>query len=261
VSFPFDVHSATVSDSHLPCHPRPCQSSQGHDTAWPSIEGLWANCPRWASSGYDAEFHEVLIRRIPISDAGGQCETKHRLSWTRKIVVAAHYKKDDLLHCWTRSRIFPATMRTFTKARHCRSRAGTRHGTSELTHGLAWDRHAMCESALTPTPHWPDDPIICHSHTCLMRLSLSASLSNKTKNFIPYSHFPCNCYSKDGRCVGLTTLPLSCVECRQILGASICWSPEGLSRSVMGLLYILVRTVLEAISRLTLGHNGLEHHH
>ena len=44
-----------------------------------------------------------VIRRIPVSDAVGQCETKHRLSWTRKRVVAAHYKKDDLLHCWTSS--------------------------------------------------------------------------------------------------------------------------------------------------------------
>jgi len=38
-----------------------------------------------------------------MSDAGGQCETKQRLSWTRKSVVAAHYKKDDLLNCWTNS--------------------------------------------------------------------------------------------------------------------------------------------------------------
>ena len=40
---------------------------------------------------------------VPISDAGGQCETKQCVSWTRKIVVAAHYKKDDLLNCWTSS--------------------------------------------------------------------------------------------------------------------------------------------------------------
>jgi hypothetical protein len=40
---------------------------------------------------------KVVIRHIPVSDAGGQCETKHRLSRTRKRVVAAHYKKDDLL--------------------------------------------------------------------------------------------------------------------------------------------------------------------
>jgi len=79
----------------------PCLSSQGHVTARPSRVGLWATCSRSASSGYHAEFHEVVIRRIPISDAGSQCETKHCLSWTRG--VAAHYKKDDLLHCWTSS--------------------------------------------------------------------------------------------------------------------------------------------------------------
>jgi hypothetical protein len=46
---------------------------------------------------------KIVIRSIPISDAGGQCETKQRLSWTRKRVVAAHCKKDDLLNCWTSS--------------------------------------------------------------------------------------------------------------------------------------------------------------
>ena len=86
-----------------PCHPRPCFSSQGHDTVWPSRDGLWANCPRSASSSYHAEFQEILISRIPNSDAGGQRETKHRLSWAKKRVVAAHYKKDGLLHCRTRS--------------------------------------------------------------------------------------------------------------------------------------------------------------
>jgi hypothetical protein len=41
-------------------------------------------------SGYHAELHEVVIRRIPISYAGGQCETKHHWAWTRERVVAAH---------------------------------------------------------------------------------------------------------------------------------------------------------------------------
>jgi hypothetical protein len=49
---------------------------------------------------------KAVISSIPLSDAGGQCETKQRLSWTRKRVVAAHYKKDDLLNCWTRSSDF-----------------------------------------------------------------------------------------------------------------------------------------------------------
>ena len=40
---------------------------------------LVGTCQRSASYGYHAEFHEVVTRRIPVSDAGGQCETKHRL--------------------------------------------------------------------------------------------------------------------------------------------------------------------------------------
>jgi hypothetical protein len=119
VSFPFDLHSATVSDSHLPCHAhamlRPCRSSQGHGKARPSRGGLWATCPRSASSVYHAEFHEIVIRRIPVSDAGGQCETKHRLSWTRKRVIAAHYRETICYTAGLAVRIFPAIMRTFTK--------------------------------------------------------------------------------------------------------------------------------------------------
>ena len=105
MSFPFYLHSAAVYDSHLSCHAmlRPCRSSQGHGTARPSRDGLWATCPRSASSGYHTEFHEGYYQTISISAAGGQCETKHRLSRTRKRVVAAHYKKDDMLQCWTSS--------------------------------------------------------------------------------------------------------------------------------------------------------------
>ena len=43
---------------------------------------------------------------------------------------------------------------------------------------------------------------------------------------------------KDGRCVGLKTLPLSCAECLEIWEPSTFWSPQGLSRAVMGLLYL-----------------------
>jgi hypothetical protein len=115
-----------------PCHPRQCHSSQGLGTAWPSRKSLMTNCPRSASSGYHAEFHEVVIRCVPISDAGGQCETKHRLSWTRKRVLAAHYKKDDLDGLAVG--YFRLPCGHSRRARHCRSRAGARHG--------------MCESAL-----------------------------------------------------------------------------------------------------------------
>ena len=82
---------------------------------------------------------KVVIRRIPIC---GQCKTKHRLSRTRKRVVAAHYKKDNLLHCWTSSfGYFRLSCRLTRRTRHYRSRAGTRHGMCELTHGMAGERH------------------------------------------------------------------------------------------------------------------------
>ena len=106
-------------DSHLPCraHAIPdhvillkATAQQGHRKT---------HCGLTASVG----LHPAITRSSTklLSEAyqsqmqSGQCETKHRLSWTRKRLVAAHYKKDDLLHCWTSSRIFPATMRTFTK--------------------------------------------------------------------------------------------------------------------------------------------------
>ena len=43
---------------------------------------------------------------------------------------------------------------------------------------------------------------------------------------------------KGGRCVGLTTLPPSCADCPEILGASASWNPLGLSGPVIGLFYL-----------------------
>ena len=117
-----------------PCHPRPRHFSQGHGTAWPSRKSLWTNCPCSASSGYHTEFHEVAIRRIPISDAGGQCETKHRLPRTRKRVVAAHYKKDDWLHCWTSSSDISGYHADIHEGH---GTVGAGHSMCELTHGMA----------------------------------------------------------------------------------------------------------------------------
>jgi hypothetical protein len=110
VSFPFDLYSAAVSDSHFPCHampmPMPCsdhavllEATAQHfrrETAYRLPAGFRL-LPATTRS-----FTKVVIRSIPISNAGGQCETKC-LSWTRKRVVAACYKKDDLLNCWTSS--------------------------------------------------------------------------------------------------------------------------------------------------------------
>jgi hypothetical protein len=99
VFFPFDLHSVAVSDSHLSCHAIPmlcpCRSSQGHGTARPSRDGLWATCPRSASSSYHVEFHEDYQKHTnpPRNDPYLRLQ----------IVVAAHYKKDNLLNCWTNS--------------------------------------------------------------------------------------------------------------------------------------------------------------
>ena len=41
----------------------PGRSSQGHGTARPSRNGLWTTCPRSASSGYHAEFHEDCYQK------------------------------------------------------------------------------------------------------------------------------------------------------------------------------------------------------
>ena len=50
---------------------------------------------------------------------------------------------------------------------------------------------------------------------------------------------------KGGRCVGLTTLPPSCADCLEI------WEPQGLSRPVMGLLYLYIMTSASANHRQT----------
>jgi hypothetical protein len=50
---------------------------------------------------------------------------------------------------------------------------------------------------------------------------------------------------KGGRCVRLTTLSPSCAD-SQNLGASTFWNPQGLSRPVMGLLYLYLGIVLAA---------------
>jgi len=78
---------------------------------------------------------KVVIRRIPISDAGGQCEAKQCLSWRRKRVVAAHYKKDYLLNCWTSS--------SDTSGCHADFHEG--HGSIGACQGcgMAWRGHGM----------------------------------------------------------------------------------------------------------------------
>ena len=49
---------------------------------------------------------------------------------------------------------------------------------------------------------------------------------------------------KGGRYVGLTILPPSCADYLDILGASISCKPQGLSRPVMGDLYLYLLHIL-----------------
>jgi len=53
----------SVAVSFTLAMPRPCRSSQGHGTARPSRDGLWATCLHSASSGYHAEFHEDCYQK------------------------------------------------------------------------------------------------------------------------------------------------------------------------------------------------------
>jgi hypothetical protein len=45
---------------------------------------------------------------------------------------------------------------------------------------------------------------------------------------------------KDGRCVGLTTLPPSSADCLEILGASTSWNPKGLPKACSGIVLPLL---------------------
>ena len=45
---------------------------------------------------------------------------------------------------------------------------------------------------------------------------------------------------KGGRCVGLTTLPPSCADCLEIMGASTFWNPNGTVRACIGIALVLI---------------------
>jgi len=54
---------------------------------------------------------------------------------------------------------------------------------------------------------------------------------------------------KVGRCVGLTTLPHSCADYLEIWETQHSWKPQGLSRPVMGFLYLLPLRVCDPAFR------------
>ena len=155
VSFPFDLHSAAVSDSHLLRHahamPRPCRSSQGYGTS-PSKDGLWAACQRSAPSGYHAEFHESWYQK----HTNLSCRWPV-LNQTRFIMDEEKSGNSTLSKRGTVKLLdqqfgyFRLPSGLPRRTRHYRSMAGLRHGVCDLTarrgRGTAWARNAMCESS------------------------------------------------------------------------------------------------------------------
>jgi len=106
VSFLVDLHSVAVSDSHLPC---PCHA--------PTIP--FFSRPRHSTSverrpvGYLPAFGFFrLPRGVPRRLLPETYQSQTQVASVKPInvchgrekrVVAAHYKKDDLLNCWTSS--------------------------------------------------------------------------------------------------------------------------------------------------------------
>jgi hypothetical protein len=58
---------------------------------------------------------------------------------------------------------------------------------------------------------------------------------------------------KDGRCLGLITLPPLCADCLEILGSSTSWGPKDLFRPVTGLLYLFLLLLVLQIVRADVG--------
>ena len=129
----------------MPCRAHamllPCRSFQGHGTARPSRDGLWATCPRSASSGYHAEFHE-----------GYQTHTSLRCRWPvwnqtpfvmgeEKSGSSTLQKRRSVKLLDWQFGYFRLLCELSRRTRHCWSRAGARHGMCELTHGMAGKRH------------------------------------------------------------------------------------------------------------------------
>ena len=153
--------------SHLIYTVRPCLIQTCHAAPMPSPTMPFFSRPRHSTAverrpvGYLLAFG---FFRLPLG-APRSCYQMHTnlrcrwpvwnqtpFAWTRKRVVAAHYKKDSV---GPAVRIFPATIRTFTKdtALWEQGRGAPWHVWINARHGrgTAWERHVICESALIVT--------------------------------------------------------------------------------------------------------------
>ena len=148
VSLPFDLHSAAVSDSHLPCraHAIPDHAVLLKATAHDRREtpcGLTASVrllpaitrssTKLLSDVYQSQMQVASVKPNIVTD-----EEKSGSSTLQKDVLLPF-------------RIFPATMRIFTKdaALSEQGRGAGWHvwNNARRGRGTAWARHAMCDSA------------------------------------------------------------------------------------------------------------------
>jgi hypothetical protein len=97
-------------------------------------------------------------------------------------------------------------------------------------------------SGVVNTPHYKPEGRGFDSRVGFLRffgdLILLAALWHSASNRNEYRRFSMG--GKDGRCIGLTTLPPSCADCLEILGTSTSWIPWGLCRPVQGQLYLTI---------------------
>jgi hypothetical protein len=131
VSFPFDLHSAAVFDSHTSCcacaMPRPCRSESNfsrprHSAAWAwhGMCELASAVQRWHVGDLPAFGFFRLPRGVP-----------------RRLLP----EHTNPLNCGTSSSDI-LSRGLSRRTRHCRGRAGARHGMCDLLrHGMAGERH------------------------------------------------------------------------------------------------------------------------
>jgi hypothetical protein len=140
-----------MSDSHLPCHAHAVLlKAAAQHVRRETACGLPARVRLLPATTRSST--KAILSSIPISDAGGQCETKQRLSLTRKKVVAAHYKKRRSVKLLDlQFGFFQLPCGLSRRIRHYRSVAGARHGMCESTarhdRGTAWKRHGCSMGA------------------------------------------------------------------------------------------------------------------
>ena len=143
-----------------PCHPRPCLSSQGHGTAWPLREVLWAvrvrllpaitrRSTKLLSEAYKSKMQVASVKPNTVYHRRGKEWLQHT---TKKTIC---YTVGLAVGC------FRLPCGHLRRTRHCRSRARARHSMCELTHGMTGERHAMCESAFIQSFLW----LSTHPHT------------------------------------------------------------------------------------------------